>query len=98
MAPIDGAIGLKLKICNAYTTDVNSETDDTRFSGLIPILILWMPLNRYRDSELPPIDTPTDTVTQRSPQSIPILILIPGPQSILILIPILLLHKVFHFP
>ena len=23
MAPIDGAIGLKLNICNAYTTDVN---------------------------------------------------------------------------
>ena len=78
------------------------ETDDTRISGLIPILILWLPLNRYRDwyrdSEEPPIDTGTDTDTQRSPQSIPILILIPAPQSILILIPILLLHKVFHFP
>ena len=76
------------------------ETDDTEISGLIPILILWLPLNRYRDwyrdSEEPPIDTGTDTDTQRSPQSIPILILIPGPQSILILIPILILHKVFN--
>ena len=83
-------------------TNYRAETDGTRISGLIPILILWLPLNRYRDwyrdSEEPPIDTGTDTDTQRSPQSIPILILIPGPQSILILIPILLLHKVFHFP
>ena len=35
MAPIDGAIGLKIKICNAYTTDVNiSKAQPSKASGL----------------------------------------------------------------
>ena len=35
MAPIDGAIGLKLNICNAYTTDVNiSKAQPSKASGL----------------------------------------------------------------
>ena len=35
MAPIDGAIGLKLEICNAYTTDVNiSKAQPSKASGL----------------------------------------------------------------
>ena len=55
-----------------------AETDGTRISGLIPILILWLPLNRYRDwyrdSKELPIDTGTDTGTQERPQSIPGLI------------------------
>ena len=35
MAPIDGAIGLKLNICNAYTTDVNiSKGQPSKASGL----------------------------------------------------------------
>ena len=35
MAPIDGAIGLKLKICNAYTSDVNiSKAQPSKASGL----------------------------------------------------------------
>ena len=36
MAPIDGAIGLKLNICNAYTTDVNiSKAQPSKASGLL---------------------------------------------------------------
>ena len=35
MAPIDGAIGLKLEICNAYTSDVNiSKAQPSKASGL----------------------------------------------------------------
>ena len=35
MAPIDGAIGLKLNICNAYTTDVNiSKAQPSKACGL----------------------------------------------------------------
>ena len=35
MAPIDGAIGLKLNICNAYTTDVNiSKAQPSKASDL----------------------------------------------------------------
>ena len=35
MAPIDGGIGLKLKICNAYTSDVNIfKAQPSKVSGL----------------------------------------------------------------
>ena len=35
MAPIDGAIGLKIKICNAYTSDVNiSKAQPSKASSL----------------------------------------------------------------
>ena len=35
MAPINGAIGLKLNICNAYTTDVNiSKAQPSKACGL----------------------------------------------------------------
>ena len=35
MAPIDGAIGMKLKICNAYTSDVSiSKAQPSKASGL----------------------------------------------------------------
>ena len=48
MAPIDGTIGMKLKICNAYTSDVNiSKAQPSKASGLG-----WVALQRSKSAPI----------------------------------------------